>query len=277
MKRFLCAVLVVLVMASCVYAADSLKIGVLTKLNVTQEDFEKLMQGLRLRKREYRTSPNPEGISYTYRFYDTLTAMLMALNSGEIDEIQIPEDVAKYVLSYNKSYEISAINVKAKDYLSLGFNDNEKGRKLQSLFNDALITMENDGRLAALTSLYVTDPGIDDEPEAIRFEHFDGAETISVAVTGDMPPIDFIAADGVPAGFNTAILAEAAKIMKVNVKLVNVDTIARAASLVSGHVDVVFWFQISSDPQEQNFDIPKGIILSEPYYSWDKMYSLKKK
>ena len=60
------------------------------------------------------------------------------------------------------------------------------------------------------------------EPEAIEFEQFEG-DPIKVAVTGSLPPMDYVAADETPAGFNTAVL------------------VGRALALSQGNVDVVFW------------------------------------
>ena len=68
-------------------------------------------------------------------------------------------------------------------------------------------------------------------PESIPFETFEGAETIRVAVTGDLPPIDYVAADGKAAGFNTALLAEIAKRLKDSITLIGT---FRCGVLVSG-------------------------------------------
>ena len=96
---------------------------------------------------------------------------------------------------------------------------------------------------------------------------FDGAKTIKVAVTGDLPPLDFISANGKPAGFNTAVLAEIANRMLLNIELVNVDGGARAAALTSKQVDVVFWAIVPvSEIIPTDSDKPDGIILSEPYF-----------
>lgn len=272
MKKLLCALLAVMLMASCVFAADFLRVGEITKLNITPEDFNKLVYGIPTAKSmEFRNKPAPDG--RVTKFYDSLTTLVLALNRGEVDEILLPKDVANYVLRNTDNLELSAINHIIPNYLSMGFKDDENGQKLKSLFNNALINLENNGKLAALKNLYITEPGFG-EPESVQLGKFDGAQTIKVAVTGDLPPIDFIAEDGVPAGFNTAVLAEAAKIAKINVELVNIDSTARAAALVSGRVDVVFWFQ--SIPVG-NVDVPEGIILSEPYYTWTEMYSLRKK
>ena len=272
MKKFLFALLAVMLLSSCVFAAEVLRVGELTKLNIAPEDFDKLVLGIptaKFQEAEFRKQPAPD--KRVTKFYDSLTTLTLALNKGEVDEILLPKDVANYVVKNNDAFEISAVNHIVPNYLSFGFKDDEQGRKLKSIFNDALITLENSGRLSMLKELYVTDPGFS-EPEPVKFERFDGAEIIKVAVTGDMPPIDFIAEDGIPAGFNTAVLAECAKLAKINIELINIDSTARAAALVSGRVNVVFWFQTIP---VGNIDVPEGIILSEPYYNWVEMYSLK--
>ena len=274
MKKLLCAILALTLMAGGVCAADTLKVGELSKLNITQEDFQKVMLGIPTAKfQEFRKSYAPDGRSY--RFYDSLMTMLMGLNRGEVDEINLPKDVANYVVRNNDAYEISAITVTNPNYLSAGFKDDEKGQELKSVFNDAIITLDNNGGLASMNLTYIYEPRVG-EPDPVIFEKFDGAETIKVAVTGDLPTIDFIAEDGDPAGFNTAVLSEIAKLAKLNVELVNIDSSARAAALVSGRVDAVFWFQVRAG-DESHFDVPDGIILSQPYYTWDEVYSVRLK
>ena len=108
------------------------------------------------------------------------------------------------------------------------------------------------------------------------FEKFPDAETVKIAVTGDMPPIDYIAADGTPAGFNTALLAEIGKRLKVNIELLSVNAGARAAALASGRADGVFWFwfdKVTKTPR----DVPAEVVLTEPYYSYDTFMYIGKK
>lgn len=135
--------------------------------------------------------------------------------------------------------------------------------------------MKEDKTLAALQMSYVVNPGVS-KPEAVQFAKFDGAETVKVAITGDIPPIDYVAADGTPAGFNTAILAELGKHLKMNIELVQVDSGARAAALSSKRADVVFWFQVRAGEEIQP-DIPDGVILSDSYYDWTKYLHIRKK
>lgn len=207
-------------------------------------------------------------------FYDSMIAMQMALNKGEVDEIDLPEAVGEYMINTNPDYTIAAIAVTKPIYFAFGFREKD-GAALRDKFNGALQAMKADNTLAGLQMKYVANPGAN-KPEAVAFEKFDGAETIKVAVTGDLPPIDYVAADGTPAGFNTAILAEIGKRLKINIELLNVEAGARAASLSSGRADVVFWFQVRGGEGVQP-DVPAGVILSESYYDWTKYLHIRRK
>ena len=89
-----------------------------------------------------------------------------------------------------------------------------------------------------------------------------------------MPPVDFIAEDGTPAGYSTAVLAEIGKRLHVNVQLIQVSAAARTSALVSGRADVVFWYEVHKNSAFQP-DVDKDIILSEPYLSWNKFIHLQ--
>ena len=210
----------------------------------------------------------------SYRFYDNLANMLIALNAGEIDEILAPQFVAEYMSSVNPELEISCAIRVGGYYLALGFREKD-GEDLRSKFNAALSYMRKYGTLNAINHLYSSNPG-KDNIAAVRFTEFPGAETIRVAVTGDMPPLDYVGADGEPAGFNTAILAELGRRLKVNIKPVHVDTAARTAALVSGRVDAVFWYQFIRGAEVQQ-DAPEGVLFSEPYRESNIFLHVKKK
>ena len=85
---------------------------------------------------------------------------------------------------------------------------------MRNSFNEALMSMKADGTLAILQDKYIAEPGID-EPEPVEFRVFENVDRkVKVAVTGDLPPIDFVTANGNPVGFNTAVVAEIAKRLK---------------------------------------------------------------
>ena len=81
---------------------------------------------------------------------------------------------------------------------------------------------------------------------------FEGADTIKVAVTGSLPPMDYVGPDGAPAGFSTAVLAEIANRLGKNIEIVVVDSVGRAAALASGVVDAVFWTRTNEMSNRMN-------------------------
>ncbi len=200
--------------------------------------------------------------------------MQMALNKGEVDEIDLPEAVGEYMLNTNPEYSIAAIAISKPVYFAFVFRKDD-GAALRDKFNEALKAMKADKTLAYLQMNHIANPGAG-TPEAVQFTKFDGAETVKVAVTGDLPPIDYVAADGTAAGFNTAILAEPGKRLKVNIELVQAEAGARATALSSKRADVVFWFQVRAGEEIQP-DIPSGVILSDSYYDWTKYLHIRKK
>ena len=266
MKKLLCAVLGLLLTASGVYSAERsvIRLGMLSKLNATQEAFSEIWR---------KTYAPPNGdLMIDVQFYDSLTAMLMALNAAQIRQIILPEATANYVLNVNKQGE--AALVLPADGMGLAFGFRAEDSQLRDNFNKALDSMREDWTLAAIEGVYTAQPGLS-EPEAVKFSMFPGAKTIKAAVTGDLPPIDFIAADGTPVGFNTAVLAEIGRRLQMNIELMEVAAGARTAALTSGRADVVFWYEVNSKSDEQH-DIPEGVIISKPYYEWHKFIHIQK-
>ena len=242
-----------------------IKFGVLTKLNSTEKQFGEVWRKT--------FAPNNEALEVEVKFYDSLATMQLALNAGEINEMVLPEAVAQYFLNRNTDYEAVLVLKSEGMGLSFGFrNDNEA---LKNKFNDALKALKKNWRLEAIEGVYVTS-ALNKDPEPVDFRKFDNAKKITVAVTGDLPPIDFTAADGTPAGFNTAVLAEIGNYLKMNVELLEIDAGARTAALTSGRADVVFWYEVDSKSEIQS-DVPEGVILSESYYEWQKFIHIRKK
>ena len=275
-KRLFLVVLIVFVvalLAGSVSAAER-KTGYLSMSNVTAEEIQTIAEAF-INNGKIKVFRSGEKFPTTRVFYDSLTSLIMALNAGDVYEIALPKPVAEYVMNVNDNVEITTIVRTMPSSLAFGFRKNDDPA-LRSKFNEALMSMKADGTLAILRSKYIDEPGLDD-PEPVKFEKFDNVDTtIKVAVTGDLPPIDFIAPDGTPAGFNTAVIAEIAKRLKINVELVNIASGARAASLASKRSDVVFWFQFyeASDIQP---DLPEDVVSSEPYYTWNEGLYLKLK
>ena len=190
----------------------------------------------------------------------------MALQSKQIDEISTYRSVARYMIANEPRFEVlKDHSLEFIDSFCFALRDDEKD--LQNSLNTVIKEMQSDGTLDRLTKEYITDISAENEPLAVDLPNFDGADTIKVAVTGDLPPLDFVSANNLPAGFNTAVLAEIANRISKNIEIVQIDSGARAAALTSKQVDVVFWAIVPvSEIIPSDSDKPSGIILTDPYY-----------
>lgn len=214
------------------------------------------------------------------KYYDSMMTMMLALEKGEIDYLDLPRDVGRYVLENNTDLALKGISwytTRIADTLNFAFL--EKNAELVKRFNEALAAMTKDGTLAILEKAYINNYGLNERP-AVKFENFDDVETITVAVIGDLPPIDYVDAGGTPAGFNVAVLAEISRRLHVNIRTIQVETGARLAAMTSGRADAAFWFRENLGVGKSEFillDRPKGVIVSEPYYAWNEFYFIGKK
>ena len=200
------------------------------------------------------------------------SGMLMALNAGTVDEITLPRFVAEYVVRTNPELEICCVEAMPED-MTLRFGFREDENDLLTQMNDAIAAMKGDGTLDALINSYLK-PGADGELSSVQFDSFpESDKTIRVAVTGDLPPIDYIAADGIPAGFNTAVLAEIGRRLGANIELLSMQTGSRALALQSGTADAVFWFMWSPN---DSYDVPEGVLLSDSYLTFDMWLHVRK-
>lgn len=236
-----------------------IKLGMITRLNVSEENFGELMKKIEETLDVKISSHKPV-------FFDNLNAMQMALQSKQIDEISTYRSVARYMIAKEPRFEV------LKDH-SLEFIDSfcfalrEDETELRDSLNEVIKEMQADGTLSRLTKEYITDINAETDPPVVDLPVFPNAGTIKVAVTGDLPPFDFIGADGKPAGFNTAVLAEIGNRLLKNIELVNIESGARASALSSKQVDVVFWAIVPvSEIIPSDSDKPEGVILSDPYF-----------
>ena len=297
MKKVLCAFVLVIITAVSAMAAQNDKVdsGILTYLGTTEGEFQEALDDLRKAltpliteesaKQEWEDYDLLEGFlselvkaRRIVHFYDSLLAMQMALRASQIDEIVLPEPVVMYLMANNPNeYEIQFSLNMMPSTISFGFKAGNTALKKD--FDEAIKAMKKDGTLMTIQERFITNVGAGD-PEEVKFTEFKGSKPIKVAVTGDLPPIDYIAADGRATGYNTAILAEIGKRLKRNIRVISVDAGGRSAALASERADVVFWYRntegiktpkkLGKNLKGVMVDSPaNGVILSEPYYEWD--------
>lgn len=238
--------------------------GVLSFLNLSEEqciNFAKakidavILLGKDGLVENFHYNPEIKLSEYSVVFYDDINTMLMGLNAGDVYMLEVPLSTAEYLCSQNDALQM---NFTYKDIPAEGFHHALSRRisdgfafmmmgeneALRDDFNAAIAAMKEDGTMDALIKEHITDVISGGEIKPALPEKKDGRETLTVAVTGSLPPIDYVAADGSFAGFNTAVLAEIGKRLDKNIELVIVDSLGRAAALVSGAVDVVFWTRV---------------------------------
>ncbi len=297
LRKILCAFVAVMIMCGAVMAAESDKVdsGILTYLGTTEAEFQEALDDLRKAltpliteesaKHEWEDYDLLDGfLSELVRarrvvhFYDSLLAMQMALKARKIDEIVLPEPVVMYLTATNpKDYEIQFSLNMMPSTISFGFKAGNTALKKD--FDTAIKAMKQDGILMTIEDKFIKNIGAN-EPEEVKLTEFKGSKPIRVAVTGDLPPIDYIASDGRATGYNTAILAEIGRRLKRNIRVISVEAGGRSAALASGRADVVFWYRNTEGiktPKKLGKNLKGvmvdsssgGVILSEPYYEWD--------
>ena len=204
--------------------------------------------------------------------YSNLSAALMDLENGKIIKLSVTESVANYVAAHNDKFTVSVNKENLKNFSMM---TSESNTKVYDILNNAIKAMKEDGTLDSLMESELM-AYINSDPEPKDLPHFDGARTIKIGVTGDLPPMDFVAANGKAAGFNIALLTEIANRAQVNFELVQTETDARAMALSTGKVDAVFWTKSITCTEcngTWNEEI-KGTLVTESYFS-DNIASVK--
>ncbi|MBR6713161.1 MAG: transporter substrate-binding domain-containing protein [Selenomonadaceae bacterium] len=271
MKKFLAAICAICLLITGCGGSDKpaepakddgkTKIGIISRLNASELEYNELMTKL-----EKMYKPDKATISAEYKYFDKMSDLQLALESEQIDMLSTYQNVADYMIKRSDNKEILPSERRLED--SFCFALRKSDTKLQNELNKAIKAMTADGTLSKLAKQYISDLKGNAEPPAVPITKIDGAETIKVAVTGDLPPFDLILPDGTPAGFSTAVLSEISKRIGKNIELISIDSAARASILTSNGADVVFWVAVPKDSTllPTNIDQPEGIAISEPYY-----------
>ena len=221
------------------------------------------MEGLREHDKEKHP---PYSVSKSERFYyDNLSSALMDLESGKVYVLGLEQSTADYITAHNDKITSSAFQNRRTDYSMMTMDSN---KEIYDILNNAIKDMKEDGTLDTLIENELK-AYIESDPVAKDLPHFDGARTIKVGVTGDVPPMDFVAANGKAAGFNIALLTEIANRAQVNIEIVQIESGARPMALSSGKVDVVFWTKNVTclEHNESWAEKVEGTLVTESYFS----------
>ena len=259
MKKMIALVLALMMLglSCCALADDVLPIGQLSFLNMTEQENVLLSDSRSpaihmLFLQGVLTDEGGLGRHIPdVRYYDTLDAMLMALQAGDVKAINVPYYTGEYLCLVNDAVKLSAeyhpeklsdVSRRSLSVISDGYSFmlKEGNAELRDELDAQITAMKEDGTMQKLIDEHIVKVAKGEKPVAIEFEKFEG-DPLRIAVTGSLPPMDYVSADGTFAGFNTAVLAEIGKRLQKNIELVQVDSIGRALALSEGTVDVVFW------------------------------------
>ena len=193
--------------------------------------------------------------------YDSFMSMQMALNSGRIKMMYCPVLVAEYAKKMNPNYCLDD-DFGARDAFMLGLLPDRE--ELRDSLNTAISELKEDGTLDALGEKY-----LDGNFDFVPSEPVEGRETLRVVVTGDYAPIDYVAADGTPCGYNAAFMQAVGDKLGYNIAYVCVDSSQRLMALTTGKADVIFLVMLQyQDNADGSYSVPsseKSILVTEPY------------
>jgi len=233
-------------------------IGRLSKLNITEDELNEVLKDIMV-----------DSICNKYVFYDTMNDMIMALNKGDIVVLETDQNTVRYIASRNDPITDRApyTNPHTMTFCMLL---REEDTELRDQISACIAEMNEDGTIETMKQTYIEDVIAGKDPGAVEPQVFPGAKSIKVAVTGDRPPMDYVSADGKPQGFNTALIAEVAKRLELNIEMVNVNSAARGIALATGTCDIVFWMEVGDFENWEGADLedqPENTVVTEPYMS----------
>ena len=245
------------------FLGKDVQLGMLTHMNTDETAMEKFYNNL-------VETAGLEGVPrFTPKFYGNLRIMQMGVESGDVKEISLYKCVAEYLVANNDNFEIVPNDALNKIQDSFCFAVRKDDAQLKADLDKVIGEMKSDGSLDKLIDEYITEVSTGKvAPPAVEIPKIEGAPTIKVGVTGDLPPLDLVTPDGKPAGFNTALLAEVAKRLGRNIEIIDIDSGARAAALSSKLIDVVFWAIVpfGGGDMPSDIDKPEGLELTAPYF-----------
>lgn len=215
----------------------------------------------------------------SYKAYKNFDEAVCSLTNGEIDAIWACDVSTGYLESNYPGMVKADISTMAdiqkteEPRFSFGMAlKKNKGEALQVKINKYLADMKEDGTLSKLISEYIdnaafyeTEQGKDKRFYPKNMRKING-NTITVGITGAVPPIELLDEDMEPYGFCVALMDELGARLGQKVKFVYLDNETAFTSLMSEKVDMIFAYgtgRITTETK-QNF------IMTDGYYNMQR-------
>jgi len=193
--------------------------------------------------------------------YPSLNELLLALDNNKINFAVTTLNTGKYICDQNQA--LTYLKGDRRIFYKMAML--EENSALCNKINEAITEIKNSTALFDLMNSYITNYATAPSTTVKSNPDF---PTYKVGVTGNVPPLDYITADGTPSGFNVAILNLIGEKIGANFEFVSVENNARTTALTTGIIDIIFCENVTeqSDLDEFLFD-NKKLILTDYYYS----------
>ena len=178
------------------------------------------------------------GAAKEIKFFNRPSDVIAAITTGKIDAAPAMSFVADYYVKRNS--ELRVVEAAKLFPVEVVMFLRAEDSLLKNDIDVAITTLKDNGTLEKLKEAWITNLPVNEEPAPVTMAKTEGAKTVFVGITGDYTPLDYIAADGRPAGFNVAFLSEISKLLHINFELVSLETQAKFQALRSKKIDVVF-------------------------------------
>jgi len=213
----------------------------------------------------------PKEVVYFNRGADIVAALL----AGKIDATAELTFVGDYTVRRNPTLTTIPQGHPTPGSIIMALRKDDL--QLRDALDSAIATLQANGTMDSLAKQWINDFPASGEPNVAELPKIAGARTVYVGVAGDYVPLDYIAADGRPAGYNVAFLTAVAQLLQVNFEFVPLDAPARFPALAAKKIDVVFG-QFYSEQIAELFNRPNSrFILTKPYYTFGGLCYLVRK
>ena len=213
----------------------------------------------------------PRDVLYFNRFSDAIAAT----TTGKSDATMVSRLIAEYYVKRNNALTFIKSEKSTQEDIIMAVRSEDK--ELKDNLDRAIKILQENGTTKTLEDTWITDLPVNNEPVAKEIPKIESAKTIFVGVCGDIVPLDYIAADGRPAGYNIALLTEISKLLNVNFEFVSLEYQARFVALNAKKIDLIFVHRdIKGRPANQT-QRNEDWIGTIPYYKTESSYFLVKK
>ena len=197
--------------------------------------------------------------------FNNASDIIAGIITGKIDGAPILGFIADYYVKRNSNLKIiePKTNVEGGIQMAVRVED----QQLKEDLDKAITTLQENGVLKKLADQWIENLPAANEPSVTAIPKIEGAKTVYVGVSGNYVPLDYIAADGKPAGFNVALLSEMGKLIHVNFELISVDAQAKFAALGSKKIDVVFCQMYSQQVSSLFKGLNNKYAMTKPYFT----------